>query len=87
MAASDPTITVYAVDWCFDCRRARKFFDRNNIAYRWINIDREPEAEKYVLKVNRGNRSVPTIVFEDGSILVEPSETQLRTKLKISIGD
>ena len=79
----DAKIVVYATDWCFDCRRARKFFDRYQIAYQWINIDRDPEAEQYVLKVNRGNRSVPTIVFEDGSILVEPSENQLRQKLNL----
>jgi mycoredoxin len=83
MNPSDPTIIVYATDWCFDCRRARKFFDRNQISYQWINIDRDPEAEQYVLKVNHGNRSVPTIVFQDGSILVEPSESQLRQKLDL----
>jgi mycoredoxin len=83
MEHSDFTLTVYATDWCFDCRRARKFFDRNGIAYNWINIDRDPEAEQYVLKVNRGNRSVPTIVFPDGSLLVEPSESQLRQKLNL----
>lgn len=87
MDEPEPTITVYATDWCFDCRRARKFFDRYSIPYRWVNIDRNPQAEQYVLHVNRGNRSVPTIVFEDGSILVEPSESSLRLKLNLTVGE
>lgn len=78
------TVIIYATEWCFDCRRARKFLDLHQIPYEWINIDRDPKAEQYVLKVNRGMRSVPTLVFSDGSILVEPSEVQLANKLGLN---
>lgn len=81
MLSLTDNIRIYATDWCYDCRRARKFFDRHGIAYEWINIDRVPEGEKFVLETNRGMRSVPTIVFGDGSILVEPGEAALRAKL------
>jgi glutaredoxin-like protein len=77
-------VNIYATEWCFDCRRARKFFDLHQIPYEWVNIDRDPKAEQYVLKVNRGMRSVPTIVFNDGSILVEPNDTQLADKLGLN---
>lgn len=73
----EETIVIYATDWCWDCRRAKKFFDQNNIPYRWINIDRDPQAEKFVLNTNRGMRSVPTILLPSGEILVEPSEKKL----------
>jgi mycoredoxin len=76
-------ITIYATEWCWDCRRARKFFDQHAIPYQWVNIDRDKEAEQYVKQVNQGMRSVPTIVFPDGSILVEPSNQQLERKLDI----
>ena len=77
-------ITIYATEWCWDCRRARKFFDQHGISYRWVDIDDDPEAEMYVKQTNRGMRSVPTIVFPDGSILVEPSNQQLERKLEIN---
>ncbi len=79
----DPKIIVYGTDWCGDCRRARHFLDRHQVAYQWINIDRDREAEQFVLKTNQGLRRVPTIVFSDGSILVEPTNAQLAEKLGI----
>ena len=76
-------ITIYATEWCWDCRRARKFFDQHRIPYQWINIDHDQEAEKFVIQTNQGMRSVPTILFPDGSTLVEPSNQQLARKLDI----
>jgi mycoredoxin len=74
-------IKMYATTWCGDCRMARRWFDSHNIPYEWINIENDDEAAAYVMKVNRGMRSVPTIVFPDGSILVEPSPRELANKL------
>ena len=65
-------LIVYATGWCGDCPRARQFLDSHHVAYRWIDIDRDREAEALVRKVNRGNRSVPTLIFPDGSMLIEP---------------
>jgi glutaredoxin-like protein len=78
-----PELTVYATSWCPDCRRARNFFDQHHIPYKWVDIDKDMEGRKYVESVNHGNRSVPTILFPDGSTLVEPSNKQLEEKLKI----
>ncbi|MEJ2709363.1 MAG: mycoredoxin [Anaerolineales bacterium] len=80
---SDTTIIVYGTTWCGDCRRARRFLQNHQIDYEWININQDREAEAYVREVNHGNRSVPTILFPDGSILVEPSNLQLAKKLDI----
>ncbi|HNT22779.1 MAG TPA: glutaredoxin domain-containing protein [Anaerolineales bacterium] len=77
-------IIVYGTCWCGDCYRARKFLDQNRIAYEWIDIDRNADGEKLVLKINHGMRSVPTILFEDGSVLVEPSNQDLVLKLKLA---
>ena len=76
-------ITIYATEWCWDCRRARKFFEKHSISYQWVDIDHDQYAEKFVTQTNKGMRSVPTIVFPDGSILVEPSNEQLQRKLDI----
>jgi len=71
-------ITIYGTWWCGDCTRVRRFFDNNQITYQWIDIDQDEKAAQFVMATNRGMRSVPTIVFEDGSILVEPTESQLK---------
>ena len=78
---TDAKILLYGTDWCGDCFRARRFLEKNNITYQWINIDKDKTAEQFVLKTNRGMRSVPTLVFSDGSILVEPSTVELANKL------
>ena len=74
-------IKVYGTTWCPDCVRAKNVLARNAVQYDWIDISNDSEARIYVEKVNRGNRSVPTIVFSDGSVLVEPSNADLEKKL------
>jgi glutaredoxin-like protein len=82
---SEAKIIIYGADWCVDCLRAKRFLNQFNISYRWINIDRDESGEEFVLNVNKGMRSIPTIVFEDGSILVEPSNILLAQRLGIII--
>ncbi len=74
-------ITVYGTWWCGDCSWVRRYLDQNHIQYRWVDIDNDEGGEEFVLLTNNGMRSVPTIVFMDGSILVEPSTSELRNKL------
>jgi len=76
-------IKVYGNSWCGDTRRARQFFDSNQIEYEWIDIEKDPEAAKIVEEINHGYRSVPTIVFPDGSTLTEPSTYELNKKMGI----
>lgn len=78
-------IIMYGTNWCSDCTRARNFLDQHNISYEWINIDKDTQAEQWVKQVNQGFRSVPTILFPDASILVEPTNRQLAEKLQIEI--
>jgi glutaredoxin-like protein len=75
-------IIVYGTSWCPDCRRAKKILDQNAISYLWVDIDSDAEGRKFVEKTNHGNRTVPTIVFPDGNILTEPSDSELTAKLK-----
>jgi len=75
-------ILFYETDWCWDCRMAKNVLDREKVAYRKINIDSDPEAARFVMDTNGGNRSVPTIVFPDGTILVEPGRDELITHLQ-----
>ena len=75
------SITVYGTSWCPDCRRAQRVLEQNGVLYDYVNIEHDDVAAAYVQEVNRGYQSVPTIVFPDGSILVEPSNSELQRKL------
>jgi thioredoxin reductase (NADPH) len=77
------TITIYGATWCPDCRRSKKFLTEQRIPYTWIDIEKQPEHQAFVEQVNNGKRIIPTIVFDDGSILVEPSDAQLAAKLQL----
>ena len=80
---ADTNITVYGAPWCPDCRRAKQFLGEQRMPYDWIDIDQEPEGAAYVQKINEGKQIIPTIVFGDGSILVEPTNAELAAKLGI----
>jgi len=81
MAGEHEATVVYGTTWCPDCRRAKQFFGDHRVHYHWVDIEQDSEAMAYVEEVNRGKRIVPTIVFPDGSILVEPSNAELAMKL------
>ncbi len=74
-------ITVYGAYWCPDCRRAKKFLGEQRIPYTWVDIEQDKSAEEFVLQKNDGKRIIPTIVFSDGSFLVEPTNAELALKL------
>jgi glutaredoxin-like protein len=77
-------ITLYGNSWCGGSRRARLLFEQHHIPYRWVDIDQDEKAAKYIESLNHGNRSVPTIVWPDGSWLTEPSIDEIIQKLGIA---
>ena len=76
-----PEITLYGAYWCPDCRRSKNFLGEHQIPYSWVDVEQDPEAEQFVIQLNNGKRIIPTIVFGDGSALVEPSNAELASKL------
>jgi len=74
-------IVLYGVTWCGDCRRARRVLAEMKVSYLDIDIDADQQGEAFVKQINRGSRSVPTIVFPDGSTLTEPDNVTLANKL------
>jgi thioredoxin reductase (NADPH) len=80
----DAKVTVYGAYWCPDCRRAKKFLGEQFIPYNWVDIEQNKEGEIFVLEKNQGKRIIPTIVFEDGTFLVEPTNAELAKKLGLT---
>ncbi len=73
-------IVMYTTQYCSDCLRAKKFFEAHNIPHLQIGLEGNEAATEFVMQVNNGYRSVPTIIFPDGSVLVEPSWEELKSK-------
>ena len=74
-------ITVMGSSWCSDCKRAKRFLGDQQVEYKWVDVEQDAEARKFVEDHNDGKTIIPTIVFDDGTILVEPSNAQLAQKL------
>lgn len=82
---ADQTIKFYGADWCSDCKRSKKFLGEQRITYEYVNIEQQPEGQSYIQQLQHGGMSIPTLVFNDGSFLVEPSNADLATKLGLDI--
>lgn len=80
-STTDNEIKFYSTSWCGDCRRSRKVLQALGVSFTDIDIEEDPQAAEIVRKVNRGAQSVPTIIFPDGSVLVEPSNAALEQKV------
>ncbi len=78
-------IRMYSTTWCPDCFRAKKVMESMKVKFHEIDITNDESAAELVIRLNNGSRSVPTIVFPDGSILTEPSTPALVQKLQAMI--
>ena len=75
------SVTMYSTVWCGYCRRLKDQMDREGITFEVVDIEDDPEAADLVMRVNGGNQTVPTLVFEDGSALTNPSIKDVKDKL------
>ncbi len=75
------TVTMFSTTWCGYCRVLKQAMDREGIGYTEINIENEPGAVDFVMGVNGGNQTVPTVLFPDGSALTNPSLGQVKAAL------
>ena len=77
-------VVMFSTTWCGYCTRLKRFMDNEGIAYSEVNIEHDPEAAEFVMAVNRGNRTVPTLRLPDGTALTNPTPAQLLDGLRRS---
>ena len=75
------SVTMYSTTWCGYCRRLKGQMEREGIAYTEVNIEDEPDAAAFVMQVNNGNQTVPTVLFPDGSAATNPSLAEVKARL------
>lgn len=88
MNGSVGPVTMYSTPWCGYCRRLKSQFDRENIEYTIIDIEREPAAADYVMSVNGGNQTVPTVLVDppgggERIVMTNPSLAQVKRALAV----
>jgi mycoredoxin len=74
-------MTMYTTSWCGFCRRLKTQLDREGIGYEEVDIERVPDAAEIVTEVNGGNRTVPTVVYPDGTAATNPSFAEVKETL------
>jgi mycoredoxin len=74
-------LTMYSTPWCGYCHRLKSQLEREGIGYTVVDIEHDPAAAEFVMGVNGGNQTVPTVRFPDGSALTNPSIVQVKAHL------
>ncbi|HEY0117374.1 MAG TPA: mycoredoxin [Cellulomonas sp.] len=77
------TLTMYTTPWCGYCHRLKGQLESAGIAYDEVDVEQVPDAAAFVESVNGGNRTVPTLVFPDGTAATNPSLAEVRARLAI----
>ncbi|HVT70736.1 MAG TPA: mycoredoxin [Trebonia sp.] len=72
---------MYTTTWCGFCKNLKRQLGKAGVEIDEVDIERDPEAAKFVESVNGGNQTVPTVVFDDGSAMTNPSAAQVQKKL------
>ena len=75
------SVTMYTTQWCAFCRRLKSQLARDGIEVAEVDIERDEDAARYVISVNGGNMTVPTVVFPDGTAMTNPSAAQVKERL------
>jgi mycoredoxin len=76
-------LIMYSTVWCGYCKRLKTMLKSEGIAFTEVDIEHDPEAAQFVMSVNGGNQTVPTLKFPDGSALTNPSLKDVKAKLGV----
>lgn len=82
MTIRDAPLTMYTTSWCGYCFRLKTALEAEGIPYAEIDIESDPAAAQFVMSVNGGDQTVPTLKFADGSTLTNPSAREIKAKLR-----
>jgi mycoredoxin len=74
-------LTMYTTQWCGFCKRLKAQLGRAGVEISEIDIERDEAAAAFVMSVNGGNQTVPTLLYSDGTTMVNPSAAQVQAKL------
>ncbi|HET7399609.1 MAG TPA: glutaredoxin domain-containing protein [Intrasporangium sp.] len=75
------SVVMFTTSWCGYCSRLKSQLARDGVPFTEIDLDASPEHVDLVERLNGGNRTVPTVLFPDGSAATNPSLALVRERL------
>jgi len=72
---------MFTTQWCGYCMRLKKLMQREGIEFAEVDIETDDAAADVVMQANGGNRTVPTLLFADGTALTNPSIDEVKSQL------
>lgn len=82
--ADEKQIVIYAHDFCGQSRVLIRALDKIGLEYEYRDVvNGNPVWKKELKRLARGNLSVPTVVYDDGTVMVEPWPDQVLDHLGI----
>ena len=74
---------VFGADWCGDCRQAKAWLRNNNVPFTDIDVEHDDEARRQAIELAKGRTNIPVVVLPDGSVLIEPSDAELASAIRV----
>jgi len=76
-----PTVTIYTTSTCGPCVRLKRALSEREIDFMEVNVELDEQAADWVMAVNQGTRTVPTVLMPDGTTLTNPSADEVARHL------
>ncbi|MBJ7488023.1 MAG: mycoredoxin [Ilumatobacteraceae bacterium] len=80
---SSQTFTMYSTQWCGYCKRLKSDLRKAGIEFLEVDIENDDVSAALVEKANNGNQTVPTLIFEDGTSMTNPSLAKIKEHLAL----
>ena len=77
-------LVVYGHNFCAQALVLARALNKNEVDHEWRDImTGPPEWQAELKSLARGNLSVPTVIFPDGQVMVEPYPNEVMDKLGV----
>ncbi|MSO59858.1 MAG: NrdH-redoxin [Ilumatobacteraceae bacterium] len=77
------TFTMYSTQWCGYCKRLKSDLGKAGIEFLEVDIENDDVSAALVEKANNGSQTVPTLIFEDGTSMTNPSLAKIKEHLAL----
>ena len=80
MSTDNTTIEFYGASWFGDCVRTQALLEHYGVDFTYHDVDASEQDKAKAIELS-GRPNIPVLLFPDGSVLTEPSNPVLNSKL------
>ena len=74
-------IRIIGFQWSPKSHKLKEFLSGNLIAYIWMDVESNSEAESYLVSANVSKAQLPLVILDDGKCITDPSLSELASKV------